>query len=143
MQDRAAAGVWREFNGRRVYDTGGYVPKIRSFQSEIAYDRTDDPRYMAQKANEVLRHFGFPETARATETVRPGYTIYRLYVDGVEVSGYRQYGSGERKIGMNLASMLHDAVIYRIRKESGDAVADSLTNAMGEVQSLRWKFRRG
>ena len=58
------------------------------------------------------------------------------------MSGYRQYGDGERRIAMNLEGMLHDALIYKIRKESGDYMADSLTDALGEISQLRWSFYR-
>jgi hypothetical protein len=138
-QDRA---VWRLFNNRRVLDTGGYIPKIDSFRSKIEYEKTNDTSYMAEKANEVLKHFGFGETATATKRVTPGFTDYTLFVDGDEVSGYRQYGNGERRIAMNLEDMLHDAVLYKIRKKSGDVMADSLTDAMGRIQRLRWRFYR-
>ena len=73
------SAVWRLFNNRRVLDTGNYIPKINSFQGKIEYEKTNDPAYMARKANEVLKHFGFGETASAKKRVTPGFTEYSLF----------------------------------------------------------------
>lgn len=129
--------------GGNPYAQREWGDKISSFRDELDYDRTDDTNYMSELTNRALRHFGFKGDARFTARTTPGFTDYSLIL-GVDkvVSAYRQYGSEDRKIGANLEGMINDALVYKISRKSGAPIADSLTDAMGNIQGLRWKFKR-
>ena len=116
-------------------------PKIRSFRGTIEYDRTDSPSYMEETARAALRHFGLDGNV-SVQRERGFYnTVYRMYVDGHEVSGYRVYGGpgnpDYEKIGANLEGMVEDAVIYKMGKDG-----DALTNALGRIDGMesKWKW---
>ena len=113
-------------------------PKIRSFQGTIEYDRTDSPTYMERTANDALRHFGLDGNVTVDRSYGFYQVNYSMYVDGHKVSGYRVYtgpANSNEKVGANLEGMVEDAILYKMGKDG-----ESLTDAMGRIEGLKWKW---
>lgn len=124
--------------GNRQEALAKWGPKIRSFQGSVEYDKTDDLDYMTKVANDAIKHFGLkPDAQMYISRSTPAYTDYSLLINGDKIAAsYRQYGSGDRKIGANLQDMVEQAIILKMRK--GDRAG--IMNAMGGIDGLKWKW---